>query len=144
MKRLVRSRFTPEEDRVLYGLVIDRDSLQWNEIAKKLPGRNARQCRDRWNHYLAASSSDRPWTSEEDLLLTRAMAVHSKRWALIAKLFHDRTDSEIYRRWMLRSMQQKDGSSHPPEQPNADALGIALEAPFEWQFEEAGITKYYD
>jgi hypothetical protein len=156
-KRLVRARFTRQEDRALYELAGGRGTLRWTEVAKGLPGRNARQCRDRWNHYLAVPPSERPWTSEEDLLLTRAIAVHSKRWPVIAKLFAGRTDSEVYRRWIFRSATQDPAAAAPearecaqtappPEvnPPDVNPLDIAPDALIEWQVEETSITKYYD
>jgi hypothetical protein len=51
--KTTRSRFRPHEDDLLRVLVSQSETLCWAEIASQLPGRNVRQCRDRWNHYLS-------------------------------------------------------------------------------------------
>jgi hypothetical protein len=48
-----RSRFGREEDQLLTELVMRPGLKSWAWIASQLPGRNLRQCRDRWNHFLA-------------------------------------------------------------------------------------------
>jgi hypothetical protein len=158
MDRNLRSRvrFTTSEDRVLYHLVVNREFPQWGEIAKMLPGRNSRQCRDRWNHYLTVRPTERPWTSEEDLLLTQVMRLHTSNWKKISKLFWNRSESEVYRRWLFRSTRHKDASEgHPGNRersqtesplnpPDENDLEVAMNAPFDWQTEEASTTKSYD
>jgi hypothetical protein len=47
-----RTRFKPDEDRALTELVYRHGVQNWHRIASLMPRRNARQCRDRWNHYL--------------------------------------------------------------------------------------------
>jgi hypothetical protein len=48
-----RFRFNPTEDIRLADLVHLHGVNCWQRIAADMPRRNARQCRDRWNHYLA-------------------------------------------------------------------------------------------
>jgi hypothetical protein len=48
-----RHRFRLEEDSALIDLVTRYGVHSWALISAQLPGRNARQCRDRWNHYLS-------------------------------------------------------------------------------------------
>jgi hypothetical protein len=67
--QLHRSRFRPDEDRLLYQLVQQFGLSDWRSIAVRLPGRSIRQCRDRWQHYLATSALYTPWTPDEDQLL---------------------------------------------------------------------------
>lgn len=43
----------------------------WPRIASLLPGRNVRQCRDRWNHYVAERAVKDPERLDEDLLAWR-------------------------------------------------------------------------
>jgi hypothetical protein len=53
-----RSRFIPEEDELLKRLVAQYGTKDWHRIQEVLPDRNVRQCRDRWNHYLAHESDE--------------------------------------------------------------------------------------
>jgi hypothetical protein len=51
--KIHRFRFTQDEDHILTDLVMRGGQKSWTWIASHLPGRNPRQCRDRWNHFLA-------------------------------------------------------------------------------------------
>jgi hypothetical protein len=48
-----RNRFTDEEDILLMQLVQKYGILQIKKIATFLPGKNERQCQDRWNGHLS-------------------------------------------------------------------------------------------
>jgi hypothetical protein len=52
-QKIHRWRFGIHEDHTLTDMVTWHGFRSWSYIATKLPGRTARQCRDRWNHYLA-------------------------------------------------------------------------------------------
>ena len=64
--RKQKSPFTPEEDARLKELVAEKGDRQWNVIQGLMPGRNARQCRERWRNYLSPEVKNGPWTKEED------------------------------------------------------------------------------
>jgi hypothetical protein len=70
-KVITRSRFSLSEDATLRGLVHSMGGKAWEEIASAMPGRSARQCRDRFQNYLADDINRRPWTPCEDALLSR-------------------------------------------------------------------------
>jgi len=42
---------------------------RWAEIAKYLPGRNGKQCRERWHNQLDPAIRKDAWTAEEDFTL---------------------------------------------------------------------------
>jgi hypothetical protein len=42
---------------------------RWAEIAKYLPGRNGKQCRERWHNQLDPAIRKDAWTAEEDATL---------------------------------------------------------------------------
>ena len=65
-------------------------------------GRNARQCRERWKHYLSSNRGKSPWTEEEDKLLLEKMEELGPKWTKIATFFQDRTDIQIKTRWMQK------------------------------------------
>jgi hypothetical protein len=90
--------FTTEEDSQLACFVAAHGDHAWNEIERLLPGRTARQYRERWNLYLSPSVSNDPWTAEEDLLLIRLYSVVGPKWTLIAKSFPRRTANNIKNR----------------------------------------------
>lgn len=61
-----RSMFTYEEDNKLKCLVSYYGTKNWYLISELMPGRNARQCKDRWEKYLDPNINFQPFTQEED------------------------------------------------------------------------------
>ena len=71
----------------------------WTHVAKSLPGRIGKQCRERWHNHLDPNISKRKWTMEEDLLIVKLHLVHGNRWCDIAKQVDGRTDNAIKNRY---------------------------------------------
>jgi hypothetical protein len=96
-----RSKFTVDEDAQLSELVAIHGDGDWNIIASGLPGRNTRQCRERWNHYLAPSVVTTPFTPEEDALLCAKYKIYGPKWKEIAPFFKGRTYITVKNRWLF-------------------------------------------
>lgn len=112
-KRRPRKKFTPDEDKQLRDLVGDQMNPVWEQIAEKIPGRTARQCRDRYHHYLAPGVVQDPWSHEEDEKLKELYTKHGSNWSLIAKYFGGRrTNNHIKNRW--NNHLRKDFVSYEP------------------------------
>jgi hypothetical protein len=99
-KPCARSKFTDDENIQLRSLVAQHGLRAWVEIAKLLPGRSPRQCRERWKHYLSKDQSSVPWTESEDALLFEKVSELGPKWTRIAALLGNRTDIEIKARWL--------------------------------------------
>jgi hypothetical protein len=95
-----REKFLPEEDARLRHLVAERGTNSWDAVAAELPGRNPRQCRERWKHYLSGARVKTPWWPEEDQLLYDKMRALGPRWTTLATFFPGRTDIEVKSHWM--------------------------------------------
>lgn len=110
----VKVKFTPEEDKKLIDLVKSSKVQNWSEIALKLGGRNARQCRERWNNYLNPDLRTDPWTEEEDKLLMDKYRIHGTHWNKISKSFKNRSDNSIRNRWQLlvRHLEKRNNASN--------------------------------
>jgi hypothetical protein len=80
-------------------LVSIHGSRQWAAIAGLLPGRNARQCRERWRTVLRSGLLNGPWSREEDELLVKLYNEYGPKWSFIAKAFNGRSDSNVKNRW---------------------------------------------
>ncbi|OHT09792.1 hypothetical protein TRFO_21141 [Tritrichomonas foetus] len=103
-----KSKFTPEEDEILRTVVEECGQSDWVEIAKRMPnGRNARQCRDRWQNYLSPDVVNGPWTEDEEALLVQKYNEIGPYWKQIATFFPTRTDINIKSRWNLRERRLK-------------------------------------
>jgi hypothetical protein len=104
----LRSKFSPAEDEQLRTLVDSIGPTDWCEIADRMPGRNARQCKERWTNYLSPTLNTAAWTRDEDFLLIQKYAEFGSRWTQIASFFPNRTDSMLKNRFnRLQRREQK-------------------------------------
>jgi hypothetical protein len=94
-----RVRFKAAEDDHLIDVVLSLGTDSWTKIASEVPGRTARQCRERWTHYLCTGRNESSWTEEEDLLLIAKMGEVGARWVHLANIIGAHTDVEVKRRW---------------------------------------------
>jgi hypothetical protein len=121
--RIVKRRFTDAEDRLISSLVGELGSHDWGTIARRLGTRTARQCRERWRHYLRPVIASGPWTREEDALLKQQVARYGPRWSQISALFTGRTEVNLKNRWTKlargkahgfgNELQAEDGAQDP-------------------------------
>jgi hypothetical protein len=95
-----REKFFPEEDARLRRLVEQYGTTAWEAIAAELPGRNVRQCRERWKHYLSSARAKAPWSDTEDRLLFEKMQSLGPKWTRLATFFPGRTDIDVKSHWM--------------------------------------------
>jgi hypothetical protein len=98
-KHLPRRRFTPNEDQTLRTLVCVYGLNRWETIAAFLPERTSRQCRERYDYYLAPNVYNPPWTNLEDRLLETKVAEYGTKWASLTGFFPGRTGNQLKNRW---------------------------------------------
>ena len=107
-----KQKFSPDEDQRLIQLV-STYKADWKTIANLLGNnRNARQCRDRYVHYLSPTVNRGPWTDEEDQLLMQKYAELGSKWGLMSQCFNNRTDVQLKNRFNLLNRR-----NIPPVQP---------------------------
>ena len=98
-------KFTPAEDQLLIDAVNQFGCDDWHLICSKVPGRNPRQCRERWNNYVNPRIISSPWTSEEDEKLLKKYEEFGSKWHTIASFFPTRSTNNIKNRFV--SLQRK-------------------------------------
>ena len=94
-----RIKFTPEEDEQLKRLVEKIGCRQWNKIAEFMPGRNGRQCRDRYQNYLSPGFRNGHWTKEEDETILNKFQEMGPQWSKMTEFFKKRNANAIKNRW---------------------------------------------
>ncbi|OHS98144.1 r2r3-MYB transcription factor [Tritrichomonas foetus] len=94
-----RHKFTPEEDARLSELVSLYGARKWELIARSMPERSARQCRDRYSNYLKPGFFNGEWSREEDALLVRKYRELGPRWSQLKEFFRNRSPNAIKNRW---------------------------------------------
>jgi hypothetical protein len=64
-----------------------------------MPGRNARQCRERWLNYVNPAIRTDAWTYSEDDLLIEKVNEIGRLWSSMSLYFNGRSESDIKNRW---------------------------------------------
>ncbi|KAH0792771.1 Myb-like DNA-binding domain containing protein [Histomonas meleagridis] len=94
-----RFKFEKHEDEKLKELIAKYGTHSWKKVAEEMEGRNVRQCRERWKHYLSNDMKNNPWSKEEEILLLQKVAEVGHKWTRLAKLFPERTDIQLKLHW---------------------------------------------
>jgi hypothetical protein len=96
---LHKGSWTRQEDEVIIQYVRANGCTAWTKLAKMLPGRIGKQCRERWLNHLDPQISRGPWRPEEDMLLMMLHEQHGNSWSKIAAHMPTRSDNMIKNRW---------------------------------------------
>lgn len=97
--KLLKQLWTPEEDKVLTQIVSARGAGNWAYIAKHLPSRIGKQCRERWYNHLCPSICKAEWSPEEKWVLFLGHTLFGSQWRRITHLLPGRTDNSIKNCW---------------------------------------------
>lgn len=118
---LKKGHWSREEDEILRSEVACRPR-NWGDVAIHIPGRTAKQCRERWSNHLDPSIKRSAWTAEEDALLERLVEAIGSKWASISRKLPGRTENAVKIRAKSLERQRRRGErARSPSMTSATA-----------------------
>ncbi|MDR2158156.1 MAG: hypothetical protein LBO02_02455 [Holosporaceae bacterium] len=93
-----RAAFSADEDTQLRELVGRLGTNSWGEVANLMSGRNPRQVKERWKHYLSNQNSTK-FTPEEDRVILIKVMEYGRKWTKISSFLKNRSDLAVRNRF---------------------------------------------
>jgi hypothetical protein len=126
-------KFSQVEDLRLAEVVAKYGPANWTVIAGQMPGRNARQCRERWTNYIKPGLHHTPLSPEEDMLLEQKCLEIGPRWQLIVTFFPGRARNCLKNHWIAKHRRLhaeadvRPGNAGDVEKGGRNVLDLAFE-----------------
>jgi hypothetical protein len=142
---VVKAKFEPWEDARLLEVVRAQGPSNWHEIAAHFPGRNARQCRERWTNYANPALLKSEWTETEDQILMQTYRQVGPKWFVIAGFLPGRAKNSVKNRYFTLQRRTEDEigsrSEHPiAPHPTPASAQASVQAPAPAQANANGIN----
>ena len=93
-----RNNWKSYEDHLLSAQIQENGLENWKVIARQIPGRTAKQCRERWNDSLNPLLKKGKFSTEENLVIY-LMKKSNTKWSKLSKVLPGRTCVRIKNQW---------------------------------------------
>ncbi|GAB5033867.1 myb-like dna-binding domain containing protein [Nannochloropsis oceanica] len=103
---LQRHNWNEAEDALLRAKVSEMGEKQWNEISEALPGRNPKQCYQRWHYALVPVEATRAWTPAEDIKIIHLFEENGTKWTRSATHLKGRSGYAVKNRFKRLQKEQ--------------------------------------
>lgn len=105
-----RGAWTAEEDAQLKAAITSIGPKKWHDIAKFVPTRTSKQCRERWLNCLDPNIKKGAFEPWEDQLIIEKQREIGNHWSNIARLLPGRSPGAVKNRWYsgLKNFHQAD------------------------------------
>ncbi|OHS96203.1 Myb-like DNA-binding domain containing protein [Tritrichomonas foetus] len=104
--------WTTAEDKLLLDAMASYSGhICWEELSKMIPGRSAKQCRERWQFRLHPDVNKAPFEPWEDEIIIRDRTKTSANWSFIAHKLPGRTSCAVKNRWYTVLRNRKNDQS---------------------------------
>ena len=91
--------FSKLEDHVLSELVKQFGLRKWKIIAQHMPGRTAKECKERYFNYLSPNFANTKWSHEEDKFLIEKYNELGPKWGILSRHFKGKNSNDLSNRW---------------------------------------------
>jgi len=96
-----KTKWLPEEDELLLKSVQINGTKNWTAVSVLVPGRNAKQCRERYTGQLDPNLNHNEWTNQEDFTLIHMHGIYGNAWAKISAYLPGRSPTAVKNRCNL-------------------------------------------
>ena len=114
-----------KEDEALRQAISEvQGTISWEDVSKKVPGRNPKQCRERWLYRLCPGVNKTPFQKWEDELIVVERQKIGNHWTAIAAKLPGRTSYAVKNRWytVLRNRVKTGQIKQSNQQPKVEAI----------------------
>jgi hypothetical protein len=94
-----KNKWSVEQDAQLIAAVQKVGQISWTNVANLVPGRNGKQCRERWLDKLSPDLLKDDWSPEEDSILLAKQEELGHAWAKMKEFLPGRSMAAVKNRW---------------------------------------------